>query len=161
MAIISHLILLSLAVYASSYADIMDGKESPTAENQFDISPQSMSVDTIGRLGENNDIYASATINDDSYRYPLTAYRSPGYPMMSPYYGSIPYLNRMNTPFNRFGYQQFNRYPFVGQAGMYPQFNQNQWRSAYNPLATNSDIQFSYLMTHPQAAMTYQNLAYN
>ncbi|RCN30485.1 hypothetical protein ANCCAN_23738 [Ancylostoma caninum] len=74
---------------------------------------------------------------------------------------------------------------------MYPRFNQYPWRSAYASIPTgecslrqckrkwcdflgggsvegfikdpgkDSDIQFSYLMTHPQAAMTYQNLAYN
>ncbi|RCN47540.1 hypothetical protein ANCCAN_06443 [Ancylostoma caninum] len=157
------LALLPLFVYAPSCAEIIDPKQSVVSENQFDISPQSISVDSIGQVEENSDMFMPAATTGDIFRYPLSNFRSPGYPMMSPYNNNMAYLNRFNIPYNRLGYvSPFNRPPFTtGQLGMYPRFNQYPWRSAYASIPTDSDLQFSYLMTHPQAAMTYQNLAYN
>ncbi|EYC33586.1 hypothetical protein Y032_0002g882 [Ancylostoma ceylanicum] len=156
------LILLQVFVYVPSYAEIIDPKQSVMPENQFDISPQSISVDSIGQVEENSDMFMPTATNGDIFRYPLSTFRSSGYPMMSPYYGNMAYLNRFNMPYNRLGYvPALNRLPFTGQVGMYSRLNQYPWRSAYTSMPTDSDLQFSYLMTHPQAAMTYQNLAYN
>ncbi|KAL6725872.1 hypothetical protein Aduo_007898 [Ancylostoma duodenale] len=156
------LVLLSALVYVPSYAEVIDTKQSIVPDNQFDISPQSISVDSIGQVEENSDMFMPAATTGDIFRYPLSTFRSPGYPMMSPYYNNMAYLNRFNMPYNRLGYvSQFNRLPFTGQLGVYPRLNQYPWRNAYSSIPTDSDLQFSYLMTHPQAAMTYQNLAYN
>ncbi|VDM76497.1 unnamed protein product [Strongylus vulgaris] len=122
-------------MYALSLAAVVSNdKQSVISENQFDFSPQSISTDSIGEIGENTDMFMPAPINNEIYRYGLPNWRSPGYPMMTPYYGNMQYLNRFNLPMSRFGYVPLNRLPFAGQVGMYQRFNQYPFRSAYAPM---------------------------
>ncbi|VDP08508.1 unnamed protein product [Heligmosomoides polygyrus] len=139
-------------------AAIVDGRSPTNVGSQFDGTPQSLSAGGFGKTDENGDTYISSSLDGSIYPYQLQNWISPRSPYPLPYYNNLLYTNQYAN-MNRFGYG-FNQFPYRSRMIPYQQTNPYIWKNFLPSSPSDSDLQFTYLMTNPQAARAYQGLAY-
>nr|CDJ85941.1 unnamed protein product [Haemonchus contortus] len=154
-------LLVLLSIFYHGHASITSSSTATIAGSQFDETSQTVSIDESGNIGQNIDTL-SQNGGDHVRRYPVSTWPQifNNYPYRIPYYDN-------SLLFNGYGPYSLNgidpamqRLPFGTPILPQQRINPYLWRNTFTGVPTDSDIQFSYLMGHPHAAMAYQGMIF-
>ncbi|KJH51753.1 hypothetical protein DICVIV_02064 [Dictyocaulus viviparus] len=154
----SGLFILLLLLYCNIlvHSNVVD-TTSPSSKIEEQLDDLPMTINDGSKSNENDNAYTSEVLDDHVFRYPLTnwIHDHQRNSFVLPYYNRIPYGYPM---MNNLANVYLNHIPYGRHYNAYQRPYQYPWRSSYPP---ESDIQFSYLMNNPLAAMTYQGLLFS
>ncbi|WKY06318.1 hypothetical protein Q1695_006484 [Nippostrongylus brasiliensis] len=155
----NYVVLVIAIIYAPSAAFVADGSSDPTQmTSRSEEAPPSAVANSVSKTNGNSDIVISSQLDGGLQQFPMPNWMLPRYSYQAPYYNQLPYAGSYGYDVSN-GYR-FNPLLYGNQFMQYQRPNSFFLRTPFSASVSDSDIQFSYLMTHPHAAMAYQGLAY-